>query len=624
VILLSLAGTLAATLSPHLIWWTTARGSSEELVDALADQIANSVRREWWARVVATEQAAVLAEGLLRQSGEDRPVGRYLQAALGASTVPTAISFFSGATPGVSAWRVEDGTIVRGPIIDPLPDLREGWNEVAEDPVFAAPAMAFAPPGIGEPAVEGRVVAYLGLDRFSALLAEIPVGKNGASFVVDAHGAVKVAPASDRKKVDGLAGALRVAGEIIAARPREHLNQVESRRLSIAGEAFRASFSPLEFNGWQFVVIVPESDFLAEVDRATRLVLVAVLAIALLLALASAVMAQRILVRPVAGLISDLQHVQRFDLARVEHRAAPLREFDQLSLALARMASGLQDFAKFIPADLVRMLLADGHRAEPGGETRELTVFFCDVAGFTNLSERIGIGVIDIVSRYLDAVSGTVETHHGTVDKYIGDAVMAFWGAPRLDEQQAVNACRCALDALAAVRAAGIIDDQGKVLRVRIGLHSGPAVVGNIGSSRRLNYTAIGDTVNLASRLEGANKVFCTSILASAATISATGGAFITREIGDISVAGRDRAITVHELIAEASAGPAPAYVAPYAEALARYRQGHFDHAVALLDELLRSFPDDGPSRWLRGVCAQQRDKSPGAEWGPAVRLDQK
>ncbi|MGL5115958.1 MAG: adenylate/guanylate cyclase domain-containing protein [Beijerinckiaceae bacterium] len=624
VILLSLAGTLVATLSPHLIWWSTARSSSEKLVDALAEQITGSVRREWWSRVEATEQTARLADDLLRQAGAGRPPASYLQAALGSSTVPTALGFATQAAGGVAAWRVESGTVVQGPLDGDPAGLADGWNEVTEDPVFKGPAMAFVPAVGREPALEGRIVAYLGLDRFAALLAGIPVGRSGGSFVLNANGELKIAPAVGANAFDHLNPALRLAGQIIAARPREHLNQVESRRLVVADAAYRASFSPLEFKGWQFVVIVPENDFLAEIDRTTRLVLLGVLALALLLALASAFLAQRILVRPVAGLIDDLRHVERFDLARVSHRPTTLREFDQLSLALTRMAAGLQDFAKFIPADLVRMLVADGHRAEPGGETRQLTVFFADVAGFTSLSERIGVKVIDIISRYLDAVSGSVEAHGGTVDKYIGDAVMAFWGAPRLDDNQALNACRCALGALAAVRAAGIVDDQGAPLKVRIGVHSGPAVVGNIGSSRRLNYTAIGDTVNLASRLEGVNKVFGTSILVSASTIAATGDAFFTREIGDISVAGRDTGITVHELLGERSGGREPEIVAPYSRALALYRKQHFQPAEAALDSLLAAFPGDGPALWLRGVCRDLRHSPPGENWTPIVQLNQK
>ena len=135
---------------------------------------------------------------------------------------------------------------------------------------------------------------------------------------------------------------------------------------------------------------------------------------------------------------------------------------------------------------------------------------FADIAGFTGLSERLGDQIIPLLSRYLDTVSREVSGHGGTIDKFIGDAVMAFWGAPAANPDHAVDACRAALACHRALRQSGFADDHGRPIKVRIGINSGDMLVGNIGSEFRLNYTVIGDAVNVASRLEGANKEYGT------------------------------------------------------------------------------------------------------------------
>ena len=195
--------------------------------------------------------------------------------------------------------------------------------------------------------------------------------------------------------------------------------------------------------------------------------------------------------------------------------ATPLRvtEIENLSGAIADMAGGLAAFRKYIPADLVRTLVSEGVEPRPGGSIKPLTILFADIAGFTGLSERLGDRIVPLLSSYLDTMSREVSSHGGTIDKFIGDAVMAFWGAPAANPDHAADACRAALACQRALLESGLTDDAGQPLRVRIGLNSGDVLVGNIGSELRLNYTVIGDAVNVASRLEGANKEYGTDII---------------------------------------------------------------------------------------------------------------
>jgi adenylate cyclase len=223
------------------------------------------------------------------------------------------------------------------------------------------------------------------------------------------------------------------------------------------------------------------------------------------------------------------------------------------------------------------------------------------------------------VGGFLELASHAIEAEGGTVDKFIGDAVMAFWGAPGTDPDQALHACRAAARIETAMRDAAAQGSPLAGLRVRVGLHSGPAIVGNVGSARRLNYTALGDTVNLASRLEGANKTYGTTILLSAATRARAGEAIQVQEVDMVAVYGRREGVRIFELI-DLADGRTAADLAGYAGALALYREARFAEAAAALDGARA----DGPSRWLAARCLTLAASPPAAGWTAVTYLDAK
>jgi adenylate cyclase len=241
---------------------------------------------------------------------------------------------------------------------------------------------------------------------------------------------------------------------------------------------------------------------------------------------------------------------------------------------------------------------------------------FADIAGFTGLSERLGDQIIPLLSSYLDTISREVSSHGGTIDIFIGDAVMAFWGAPATNADHAVDACRAALACHRALRASGLTDDSGRPLRVRIGVNSGEMLVGNIGSEFRLNYTVIGDAVNVASRLEGANKEYGTEIIIGEETRRLAGDRVHVRELDRLTVYGRTGGIAIYELldIAEPGAAP-PAWVALYDCGLAAYRTRNFTAAKSFFQQVLNARASDQPARTMLEKCDRYLESPPGDDW---------
>lgn len=281
-----------------------------------------------------------------------------------------------------------------------------------------------------------------------------------------------------------------------------------------------------------------------------------------------------------------------------------------------------QSFALYLAPAVIDKLVAGDKPPQLGGEERAVSVLFSDVAGFTALSE--GLTPAELVATmnvYLSAMTEIVEANGGFVDKYIGDAIVAVFGAPLDDPHHARNAVTAALQCqakLAALNADPAQPFKGKRLGARIGINTGAALVGNIGSSRRFNYTVMGDTVNLASRLEGANKYFGSAIMVSDATRAACGeDAIAWRELDRVRVKGRAAPVAIHEPLAGANAANAE----PYARALALYRARDFAGAEAILRA--RAPHDPAALSFLERVMEIASDP-PGADWDAVTTLDGK
>jgi len=277
-------------------------------------------------------------------------------------------------------------------------------------------------------------------------------------------------------------------------------------------------------------------------------------------------------------------------------------------------------FAQYMSETVISHLLAHPEKLKLGGERRRVTLFFSDLAGFTSLSERLPPeAVVALLNDYLSAMTEIILEEEGTVDKFEGDAIMAFWGAPLDQEDQAARACRAALAQQAALASLNrrFADHRLPPLCIRMGLHTGEAVVGNLGSQRRFDYTVIGDTVNLASRLEGLNKFYGTIIMASDATVGEAGSGLEFRELDLVAVKGREAPVRVFEVLALKGELPPEMAAARhrFAQGLEQYRRGDFGGALAHFAAALHHAPGDAPSQIFLDRCQRLLIAPPPPDW---------
>lgn len=286
-------------------------------------------------------------------------------------------------------------------------------------------------------------------------------------------------------------------------------------------------------------------------------------------------------------------------------------------------------FGQYMSENVISHLLAHPEKLKLGGERRRVTLFFSDLAGFTTISEHLEAEtVVALLNDYLSAMTEIILAEGGTVDKYEGDAIMAFWGAPLDQQDQSLRTCRAALRQRAALEGLNRRFAEQKLppLTMRIGLHTGEAIVGNLGSSKRFNYTVIGDTVNLAARLEGLNKFYRTAIIATEAIVLECGEAVIFRELDLVAVMGRETPVRVFEALAlkDELTLEMAARGREFARTLDLYRRGDFSGAATGFGALLERFPADGPARAFLERCRRYQETAPPEDWDTVFRPDSK
>ncbi|HHZ78237.1 MAG TPA: CHASE2 domain-containing protein [Candidatus Lambdaproteobacteria bacterium] len=286
-------------------------------------------------------------------------------------------------------------------------------------------------------------------------------------------------------------------------------------------------------------------------------------------------------------------------------------------------------FSQYLSPTVIDQIVANPDMLKLGGEKREMTPFFSDIQGFSTISEGLTPEeLVQLLNEYLTAMCDIISSHHGTIDKFEGDAIIAFWGAPLDLPNHATVACYATIEMQKrSVELRKMLREQNRpLLYTRMGLNSGPVVVGNMGSAERMDYTMMGDVVNLAARLEGANKFYKTYSMISGSTYELVKDDVDSRQLDIIRVVGKNEPVPVHELLARKNetSSEMSGVVEQYLKGLKLYQDRNFADAVKEFEKVLTIDPDDGPSQTYVKRCAMFIETPPEKDWDGVFTFTEK
>jgi len=491
----------------------------------------------------------------------------------------------------------------------------------------------------GYPIINLRVPAYhsgvfigcagatITLGVLSRFLATHRASPHGTTIIADATDGQIIAASEKQKSVRMVDGRLEVARleniddedarEAYRLRTRTgkdefvFLSARDGRELSASFARFPESFG----RPWQAIVLTPTDDFIGELRATNRRIVVVIVALSVIELLLTYFLSRR-LSRPIESISRDLKSVETLSFDQPASPPSRVREIAQLQSATSLLRNSLQSFCSFAPVDVVRALIKSGIPLTLGVERRSLTILFADLENFSTHAEQSAPdALLDQMSVYFEQVSRAISDENGTVDKFIGDGVMAFWGAPAALSDHALRACA---GALRAVRRMERVNEswrrEGKpTFRIRIGLNSAEVLVGNIGASDRFSYTAIGDGVNVAARLEGMNKMFGTAICLSDSVFNAVASEIMGRPLRQVQVKGRKQEFMIYELIGITNSNDPELEVRPDDRRLSEitwaasrcFEAGDLEAAACRYREILEHFPNDGVAKSMLAACMQ-------------------
>jgi adenylate cyclase len=505
----------------------------------------------------------------------------------------------------------------------------------------------------------GKIIGVIGIDisirELSEFLYALKIGKTGKVFLHDSKSKIVAIPSNDPKVQDDILKEetdasgkkslqlLRV-DEVTDVDIKSAFTYFEKNKKEILeaennhdffeytanGKSYFAKFTPFKKDDiqWTIGIVVPENDFMGTVHRNNQIILLISIIMIIFAVFAEYRFSQKIS-KPLTQLAEEMEKIQKFDLSSEVVIQSFLYEVNNMTTSFNKMKTGLKSFKKYVPDELVRELIALNKEAVLEGERREMTIYFSDIAGFTSISEELAPEeLVDLLSDYLGSASKTITDHHGTLDKYIGDAVMAFWGAPTPIEDHAMLACKSALlhKKILKKKNAERVANGRTPFYDRIGIHTGEVIVGNMGSENRLNYTVLGDSVNLASRLEAINKFYGSEIIISGSTYAKIGDSFLVKMLDLVAVKGKSKAIEIFELISELddSSLEEKRYISLFNDAVTNYRKKNFEAALKIFESNLRLNPNDYSVKLYLERCKNFIQNPPPSDWVGAYESKEK
>jgi adenylate cyclase len=372
---------------------------------------------------------------------------------------------------------------------------------------------------------------------------------------------------------------------------------------------------------WIVGIVVPRNFYLGPLLQIRWQVIWATFALIVVIIVAGSLIIRGV-VRSHSLILSETARMKEFEFSPT-HNVSYLRDVQEVLFGLEKAKTAMRAMSKYVPVNLVRQLYYKGEEPMLGGKSSEISVLFTDIKDFTKFSERMTPDMLaEVLGRYLQVMAVTIQDEKGTIDKYIGDAVMTFWNAPEPVADHEIHACRAALRCQGALQELYASTNWGDAPRfeTRFGLHHCVASVGHFGAPDRFNYTAIGDGINLTSRLEELNKYYGTHIIASESIHAAAKDAFEFRLLDRVAVKGKMEGVVIYELLFERAEGKSrPQVMDAYEQAFASYQRGDF--ATAL--QLFEANGEDPPSLVMAQRCRDFQEHKPG-NWSGVYVFDMK
>ncbi|MFA6409544.1 MAG: adenylate/guanylate cyclase domain-containing protein [Gammaproteobacteria bacterium] len=331
------------------------------------------------------------------------------------------------------------------------------------------------------------------------------------------------------------------------------------------------------------------------------------------------------LAKPIIKLAKEARLIKQLELVSDIETNSRIKEIFSMQEAFNSMKQSVQSFVRYVPMALVKNLMSSGGIAHVGGENKTVTFLFTDITGFTSLSENMEPQqMMSYLSEYLEVMTKVILKKNGTVDKYIGDAIMAFWNAPQDDRDHALHACEASILMLEELDK---LNQRWKAigypeLHIRTGICTGNATIGNVGSDDRLSYTAIGDTVNITNRVEELNKIYHSKIIVSESTYRLVQNNFSFRMLDYVLVRGKNRALYIYELILPdhyLTQEQLKSYNMAFHSAFDLYQKGFWPEAITAFEALVTSYPEDQLVKIFLERCYTLQ-KNPIPEWIGAWR----
>lgn len=449
-------------------------------------------------------------------------------------------------------------------------------------------------------AVVGIDISFLQLTNF---LSHETIGKYGHAFITDRTGQLLVPESYTLINS-------KINPDVIKAAIL-HYHQKNNNNFSFKFGHFRyltyiGELPSIFGKDWLIVTIVPFVDFYSDLIN-TQFQIIGITLIILALSILVIIYFSKRISQPIVNLSNEIDKVTNLDLTSNNKIHSPIVEIRLIAASVRALRSAMRSFARYVPKEIVKQLLAQGKDITLRVDKRQLTIFFSDIQSFTSIAETEPLNTLmTLLNSYFDGLSKIILENQGTIDKYIGDSIMAFWGAPSPNIHQAVLACKTALECHAYLLEFNKnCQQQGKpMLITRFGISSGDVVVGNIGTKERMNYTVIGDAVNTAARLQVTDKIYHVNIIISEEVYHQTEQQFLVRPLDTVEVRGKKTKIKIYQLMASLTPGTQISATATqkelsslFTDAYQKYLAGGHDEAKRLFQEIHQKFPEDYPTQ---------------------------